>query len=470
MKNTIMNGAIAVHHTATTDEPWDGPGAVAAMPNDPATLHYCHAWQAPGAGDKKADYKFPHHKTKGGPANLAACRNGLARLSSASIPDSDATGVKAHLEAHINDGKGSKGDAMRKHVKNLRMARPVQNLTSGKTDWFRIENKDTANPSIYIYDEIGFFAVSAQDFTAELNKITAENVDLHINSPGGEVFDGMAIMQALKEHPAHITAYVDGIAASAASFICMGADEVVMAPTATMMIHDGFTVVIGNAADLRKEADLLDKISGQIASTYADKTGIDVDTWRQAMMDETWYTAEEAVAVGLADRIAGKKDKSKVTTSVDVGNEWNLSIYNNLPTKNDAADGNGTYEPKPYKADPDETVICPNCDKHNNVDAKYCDQCGTKLAGNPDVKFSGDTHIHNADDAQQCKECKAYNKADATKCKQCGAPIGDNAPSTDEEENDENPTTKRVPTSAKLETIDYDPEFFRSAIAAIGWK
>lgn len=111
----LLNKALAVHHTATTDEAWDGPAAVAAMPNDDAVLRYCHAWmsdeaaaETPKEGDDDADdqkssYKFPHHKTKGGPANLAACRNGLARLSGADIPDGDRAGVKAHLQAHLDD-------------------------------------------------------------------------------------------------------------------------------------------------------------------------------------------------------------------------------------------------------------------------------------------------------------------------------------------------------------------------------
>lgn len=114
--------AFPVHHTATTDEPWDGPAAVAAMPNDDTVLAYCHAWESDEAAsvphregdddadDQKVNYKFPHHKTDGGPAFLAACRNGLARLSSADIPDGDRAGVEAHLRAHLADG-GSEDDA-----------------------------------------------------------------------------------------------------------------------------------------------------------------------------------------------------------------------------------------------------------------------------------------------------------------------------------------------------------------------
>jgi ATP-dependent protease ClpP protease subunit len=118
----LLNKAIPVHHTATVDTPWDGPAAVAAMPAEYADLHYCHAWQTadadssshtPGdddADDKKGNFKFPHHAKQGGPANLAACRNGLARLSGASIPDGDRPDVEAHLQAHMKDGGSDAGD------------------------------------------------------------------------------------------------------------------------------------------------------------------------------------------------------------------------------------------------------------------------------------------------------------------------------------------------------------------------
>jgi ATP-dependent protease ClpP protease subunit len=119
----IVAKALPVHHTATVDEPWDGPAAVAAMPNDDAVLRYCHAWMSDAAAaetpakgdddldDQKGSYKFPHHKTKGGPANLAACRNGLARLPGADIPDGDRAGVKAHLQAHLDDANKDDDEA-----------------------------------------------------------------------------------------------------------------------------------------------------------------------------------------------------------------------------------------------------------------------------------------------------------------------------------------------------------------------
>jgi hypothetical protein len=100
-----LDTASAVHHTATENSAWDGPAAVAAMPNQAATLRYCHAWRdASGDPGAKGTYKFPHHRKEGGPANLPGCRNGLARLEGSSIPDGDKAGVRAHLQAHLADG------------------------------------------------------------------------------------------------------------------------------------------------------------------------------------------------------------------------------------------------------------------------------------------------------------------------------------------------------------------------------
>jgi ATP-dependent Clp endopeptidase proteolytic subunit ClpP len=321
---TVLDAATAVHHTATVDEPWDGPAAVKAMPNSAGTLRACHAWvDSDGDPDTKSSYKFPHHKTKGGPANLAGCRNGLARLSGSSIPDGDKAGVKRHLQAHLDDAKGSSDDQLEQTLAaRLRIARPVAQLKQGRRDWYRIDNATADTATVHIYDEIGFWGITAADFAGELAAVTAAQIDLHINSPGGEVFDGVAIFNSLQQHPASVTVYVDGLAASAASFIAQAGDRRVMARNATMMIHDGAGLCIGNAGDLRQLADLLDKISNNIADIYAQRAGGDVADWRAAMLAETWYTAAEAVAAGLADEVA----QAPARTAPD--NTWNLSIFN----------------------------------------------------------------------------------------------------------------------------------------------
>ena len=176
-------------------------------------------------------------------------------------------------------------------------------------DWYRIENKAGApRAEIYIYDEIGLFGVGAADFARELRDLDASELTVHLNSPGGEVFEGFAIYQALRNHKAQVTIQVDSLAASIASVIAMAADKLVMAPRASMMIHDALTVSMGNASEMRQTADLLDKMSDNIAATYADKAGGDASFWRDRMRAETWYSAEEALQAGLIDQIEGQEE------------------------------------------------------------------------------------------------------------------------------------------------------------------
>lgn len=199
-------------------------------------------------------------------------------------------------------------------------------LREGRREWYciAVENLATSGSraSIYLYDEIGFWGVSAGDFVAELLKLDVDNIDLHINSPGGEVFDGVAIYEALRQHRASVTTYVDSLAASAASFIAMAGDQVIMSEHAEMMIHDAMSLEIGNAADLRKKADLLDKVSDKIANIYAEKAST-AEKWRAAMRTETWYDAKEAVAAGLANEVQTPRERPKDVPA----NKWDLSIF-----------------------------------------------------------------------------------------------------------------------------------------------
>jgi ATP-dependent Clp endopeptidase proteolytic subunit ClpP len=205
----------------------------------------------------------------------------------------------------------------------FKSARPFAKLRSGRTDWYRIDNKASAKASIYIYDEIGYVGVSAQDFVADLNKVTAPEIELHLDSPGGDVYDGIAIYNALRDHSARVTVVVDSMAASAASFIAQAGDTRIMNRNSEMMIHDGHTVAIGNATDLSGMAERLNKISDNIASIYADRSGKSAEYWRGLMQAETWYSAQEAVDAGLADEVAGKsqaEDKS-------ADNSFDLTIF-----------------------------------------------------------------------------------------------------------------------------------------------
>lgn len=182
--------------------------------------------------------------------------------------------------------------------------------------WYRFENStDTSTTEIYLYDFIGEWGVTAQDFVNDLRSVRSSVLSLHINSEGGEIFDGLAIYEALRQHPSKVVGYVDGIAASSASFIAMACDWLVMAPRARLMVHDGHGLCIGNAADMREVADLLDDLSNNIADIYADRAGGTRSQWRSVMLgpnkasDGTWYDAQAALSAGLVDEIAGAGER-----------------------------------------------------------------------------------------------------------------------------------------------------------------
>lgn len=197
------------------------------------------------------------------------------------------------------------------------------------SSWYRIRNAvagDGSVAQIDLYDEIHpFFGVSAQQFVADLRQLEASEIQLHVNSPGGDVYDGIAIMNALRQHDARVVATVDGLAASAAGFIVIGAaDELVMAQNSELMLHNAWGLVIGDADDMAKMADDLRRTNSNIASIYQGKAGGELDDWLGVMSDETWYSADEAVKVGLADRVlkTSKKGDDKAAK-----NRWDLSIF-----------------------------------------------------------------------------------------------------------------------------------------------
>jgi ATP-dependent Clp protease protease subunit len=153
---------------------------------------------------------------------------------------------------------------------------------------------------LFLYDEIGesMFSqgITAKDIAEKLDELKGVSaLDIYINSPGGSVFEGISILSMLERFPASKTVYVDGIAASIASVIAMAADRVVMHRSATMMIHDPYSLAVGNAEELRKEADVLDKVAENIVAAYQKRTGKGPSDLRKMMRAETWMTAQEAV-------------------------------------------------------------------------------------------------------------------------------------------------------------------------------
>lgn len=174
----------------------------------------------------------------------------------------------------------------------------------GERPWYRITNQAADEAEIFLYDEVGsWYGATADQFIADLRYITAPTILLRINSPGGSVTEGIAIANALRSHPATVTAQVDGIAASIASVIAMAADRVRMMPNALLMVHEASGLCVGEAADMTKMAELLDKISDNIAGAYAARAGGTEEEWRQVMKEETWYRGDEAVEAGLADEV-----------------------------------------------------------------------------------------------------------------------------------------------------------------------
>ena len=187
------------------------------------------------------------------------------------------------------------------------------------SDWYKIRMSAPRTADIDILADIGGWwdGVDAATMVRDIRDLDADEIRLNINSGGGSIFDAVTILNALRQHPAKVTANVLGLAASAASFIACGVDETTMSANSTMMIHDGSGIAVGNAQDMHEMADLLDKLSDNIASIYAAKAGGTPDSWRETMRAETWYTADEAVAAGLADRVVdvAKADPPEASTA-----------------------------------------------------------------------------------------------------------------------------------------------------------
>jgi len=174
----------------------------------------------------------------------------------------------------------------------------------------------TDGAEISIYDEIGAYGVSAKAFLADLGKLPdAAPLTLRLNSPGGSVFDAVAIYNALQRHAGNVTVSIDGIAASAASYIAMAGDEIIMPENAFLMIHDPSGMVMGTAGDMRSMAKALEKIGASLIKGYAAKSGKSEKDIAKLMAKETWLDSAEAVGMGLADTLAAPV---KMAASFDV--------------------------------------------------------------------------------------------------------------------------------------------------------
>lgn len=168
---------------------------------------------------------------------------------------------------------------------------------------FRLSDTAKAASTLSIYDEIGFWGVQAADFRSQLGAVKSDDIDVEINSPGGDVFAGVAIYNMLKLSGKKINVKVMGVAASAASLIAMAGDTIQMPKNTFMMVHNPWGVSMGNADDMRETADLLEKIGTSMLATYAAKTGLPDDALKEMLAVDTWMTADEALASGFATEV-----------------------------------------------------------------------------------------------------------------------------------------------------------------------
>ncbi len=199
-----------------------------------------------------------------------------------------------------------------------------------ETAWYRISAKrdgdgDGGHAEILIYGEIGadWFGegIAAEDLVKELASLDVATLDVRINSVGGQVFEGLAIYNALDRHPAKVTTHIDGMAASIASIVALAGDTVRIAENAFVMIHNAHGFSVGNATAMRKMADILEKLDGSLAETYVAKTGKSSKVIRAMMDEETWFSAAEALEAGMVDEI---------DEAMDVAAKFDLSKFRNV--------------------------------------------------------------------------------------------------------------------------------------------
>ena len=223
----------------------------------------------------------------------------------------------AVCESQWQEGENMKIKGENKRFAKLRPAEKGQDVN------FRVAAANEQEANVYLYDVIGFPFIEAQDLLYQVPQNT-KKINVYINSPGGDVFEGMAIFNFFKSHQAEVSVRVDALAASSASLIAVSGDSIDMADASFMMIHNPWSMMAGDAEELRKEAELLDKISNVFADAYVAKSGKDKNEILKLMQAETWFTPQEATNYGLIDTVSG----TSVNASLD---RFDMSIFENAP-------------------------------------------------------------------------------------------------------------------------------------------
>lgn len=192
---------------------------------------------------------------------------------------------------------------------------------------------------VYVYDVIdSFWGASAKALIEALAATEGKPVHMHINSPGGDVFEARAMVSAVRAHQAKggtVVAYIDGLAASAATYLSLAGNQVHIAEGGMFMVHNAWTLAYGNKAELRSTADLLEKIDGTIAADYARKTGAKSEQIAAWMDAETWFTADEALAAGFVDSVSRPSESDDAKAA-----RWSLAAYSNAPKHSEAPNHN----------------------------------------------------------------------------------------------------------------------------------
>lgn len=178
---------------------------------------------------------------------------------------------------------------------------------------------------VMVYDAIGWWGITSAEFRTELNAISASEIHLRLDCPGGDVFMARAMKIALEQHSAKVIVHIDGVAASAASYLMLAGDEIEIAQGAQIMIHNAAGWTVGDKRAHNKTFDLLEKIDGGIRRDYAKKTGEPEASFEEMMDDETWFEADEALEIGLVDSVFEKDGGAN--------DRFDLTIYDNAPKK-----------------------------------------------------------------------------------------------------------------------------------------
>lgn len=212
------------------------------------------------------------------------------------------------MPKHLFAKKGGLVQAyIQRAYKNPGQARFPAGLVRPKNPIFRAEiDEDEAVATISLYDIIGTYETNAQTFRDMLSEIDTDVIKLRINSPGGSVFDGLAMYQDLVDHPARVEVEITGLAASIASIVALAGDTVEIAENAFLMIHNSWNFAVGDRRELEKVAKTLASIDKRMARAYAKKAETTTpEEFAKLMDDETWFDSDEAVEIGLADRVIG---------------------------------------------------------------------------------------------------------------------------------------------------------------------